>query len=205
MSFSPGLPGEAATRPRQGHPSHETSRILINNTLQMSRLSIQPKDFRTVAAKAVRSYVSKHFSGIFSSDDIDDFVSDVVMRMWSGRESFDPEKGKEFSWIWTIAKNVVKDAADAKMKRLLISGAMDEAAVRKMESLAGADDADRNVLNDDLADALLGRLRQERDRRILLYLMQDMEAEEIAHREGISVRAVYMAVYHVRQRLGNAA
>ena len=32
-----------------------------------------------------------------------------------------------------------------------------------------------------------------------------MEAEEIAHREDISVSAVYMAVYHVRKRLRNAA
>ena len=171
----------------------------------MSRLSIQPKDYRTVAAKAVRSYVSKHFSGFFSSDDIEDLVSDVVMRIWGGRESFDPEKGKEFSWIWTIAKNVVKDAADAKMNRSFISGAMDEAAVHKMESMVGADYADRNVLNDEMADDLLGRLRQERDKRILLYLMQDMEAEEIARREDISLSAVYMAVFHVRKRLGNAA
>ena len=171
----------------------------------MSRLSIQPKDYRTTAAKAVRSYVSKHFSGVFSSDDIEDIVSDVVMRMWSGRESFDPEKGKEFSWIWTIAKNAVMDAADAKMKRLLISGAMDETAMHRMENMVGADDADREILHEETADDLLGRLRQERDKRILLYLMQDLEAEEIARREGLSVSAVYMAVYHVRRRLGNAA
>lgn len=171
----------------------------------MSKLSIEPKNFRTEAAKAVRSYANKHFAGFFSAEETEDLISDVVTRMWSAKESFDPDKGKEFSWIWTISKNVVKDAVDAKTKRALISGAMDEAAVYKMETMVGTDEADSELLRDEYTEDLLGRLKQERDKRILLCLMQDMEYEEIARREGLSVHAVYMAVYHLRQRLGNSA
>ena len=171
----------------------------------MSRLKIEPKNYRTEAAKAVRSYVNKHFAGLFATEDTEDLISDVVTRMWIAKESFDPDKGKEFSWIWTIAKNVVKDAAEAKTKRAHISGAMDEAAVYKMETMVGADDADKELLRDEYAEDLLARLRQERDKRILWYLIEDMEYEEIAKREGLSVHAVYMAVYHLRQRLGNSA
>ena len=94
---------------------------------------------------------------------------------------------------------------DAKTKRALISGAMDEAAVYKMETMVGTDEADSELLRDEYTEDLLGRLKQERDKRILLCLMQDMEYEEIARREGLSVHAVYMAVYHLRQRLGNSA
>ena len=171
----------------------------------MSKLQIQPNEFRTVAAKAVRSYVKTKFNGLFSYDEVEDLVSDVVLRMWSGRDSFDPEKGKEFSWIWTIAKNVVKDAAFAKNKRTPISGDMDETAIYKMETMVGMDEADKELLQNEFADDLLGRLRMERDKRLLLYLMQDMEYEEIAEREGISVKAVYMAVFHLRQRLDSSA
>lgn len=171
----------------------------------MSKLQIQPKEFRTVAAKAVRSYVKTKFNGLFSYDEVEDLVSDVVMRMWGGRDSFDPDRGKEFSWIWTIAKNVVKDAAAAKSRRDPISGDMDETATYKMENLIGTDEADRELLQNEFADDMLGRLGKERDKRLFLYLMQDMEYEEIAVREGISVKAVYMAVFHLRKRLGSSA
>lgn len=173
--------------------------------MEMNNLQILPKDYRTVAAKAVKSYVKTHFNGLFSAEDIEDLVSDVVLRMWGAKDSFDPAKGKEFSWIWTIAKNVVKDAAEACHKRTSISGDMDETAIYKMETMVGTDDADKELLQDEFAEDLLGRLRLERDKRLLLYLMEDMEFEEMAKREGISVHAVYMAVFHLRQRLNNSA
>lgn len=49
------------------------------------------------------------------------------------------------------------------------------------------------------------RLTQERDRRILLYLAEELDYKEIAEREGMTMRATYRAVYHLRQRLENNA
>ena len=54
-------------------------------------------------------------------------------------------------------------------------------------------------------ESLYEGLRQERDKRILLYLAQDFDYEEIAEREGLTMRATYMAVYHLRRRLENDA
>ena len=148
-------------------------------------LAIDPKDYWTTATKAVMSYVSKKFAGFFTEADKQDIVADVVTRMWRAQESYDPTKGEEFTWIWTIAKNAVNDAANDKRKRENIGGCWDD--------------------RDEFVEELHNRLRQERDKRILLYLAQDLDYEEIAEREGLTKQAAYMAVFHVRQRLDNHA
>ena len=168
-------------------------------------LSIQPKDYWTVATKAVRSYVSKKFAGFFAEADIEDLVAEVVTRMWNARATFDPTRGEEFTWIWTIAKNAVNDAAMAKRKRENIGGCWDDDVTETVNGMAGDDFADRELLRDELVESLYDRLRQERDRRILLYLAQDLDYKEIAEREGMTKRAAYMAVFHIRQRLGDIA
>ena len=170
-------------------------------------LPIQPKDYWSTAAKAVKGYVSRKFASYFTDDDIEDLVAEVVTRMWAGRESYDSARGDEFPWIWTIAKNVVNDAARAKHNREGIGGDWNEDVDKKAGTLFSDDKADRELLWNETVEDLMGRLRQERDRRILLYLAQDLDYEEIAKREGLSVKAVYMAVFHLRQRLGrnNAA
>ena len=168
-------------------------------------LSIHSKDYWSTATKAVRGYVIRKFAGYFTEDDIEDLVSEVVTRMWAGRESYDSAKGDEFPWIWTIAKNVVNDAARAKHSRESIGGDWDEDVDKRAETLFSDDRADRELLWNETVEDLLGRLRQARDRRILLYLAQDLDYEEIAKREGLTLKAVYMAVFHMRKRLGNYA
>lgn len=168
-------------------------------------LSIQPKDYWTVATKAVRGYVSKKFGGFFAEADIEDLVAEVVTRMWNARATFDPNRGEEFTWIWAIAKNVVNDAAMAKRKREDIGGCWDDDVTETVNGMVGDDFADRELLRDELVESLYDRLRQERDRRILLYLAEDLDYEEIAEREGLTKQAAYMAVFHLRQRLGNSA
>ena len=168
-------------------------------------LEIQDKDYLTTAAKAVRSYVSRKFSGFFSSADIEDLTSEVAMRMWAGRASFDPSKGQEFTWVWTIARNVVNDAATAKRNRENIGGCWNDDVEKAAKRMVGDDRADAELLREEFVEELYDRLRQARDRRLLLYLADELEYEEIARREGLTLRATYMAVYHLRQRLDNAA
>lgn len=173
------------------------------NKLRIKVLEIHPKDYWSMAAKAVKGYVGRKFATYFTDVEVEDLVAEVVTRMWARKESFDPAKGEAFPWIWTIAKNAVNDAAKAKHNRENVGGDWNEDADKKAEKLYDDYGADTGLLVDETMEDLLGRLRQERDRRILLYLAQELEYEEIAKREGLSVRAVYMAVFHLRQRLGN--
>lgn len=168
-------------------------------------LSLHPDDYLPAAAKAVRSYVSQKFDGFFSDADIEDLVSEVALRMWHGRASFDPAKGKEFTWIWTIARNAVNDAALAKHNRENIGGRWSDDVDKAAKRMVGDFRTDGELLRDELIGEMYGRLRQERDRRLLLYLAEDMEYEEIARRESLTLRATYMAIYHLRQRIDKAA
>ena len=161
-------------------------------------LSIQLKDFWTMAAKAVKAYANKKFAGFFQEADVEDIVAEVVTNL------DETDKGSEFGWVWTIAKNAVRDAAIAKRNRKDIGG-WDDSVAEEAEGLVGDDRADRELLQDELVESLYDHLRQERDKRILLYLADGLEYEEIAEREGLTMRATYMAVFHMRRRLNNDA
>jgi DNA-binding CsgD family transcriptional regulator len=58
---------------------------------------------------------------------------------------------------------------------------------------------------DEMVETMYDHLRQERDKRILLYLADGLDYEEIAGREGMTTRVTYMAVYHLRRRLEDMA
>ena len=168
-------------------------------------LSIQLKDFWTMAAKAVKAYANKKFAGFFQEADVEDIVAEVVTKMWRARERFDPDKGSEFGWVWTIAKNAVRDAAIAKRNRENIGGGWNDNVDEKADGMEAEDLADRQLLMDEMVESMYDHLRQERDKRILLYLADGLEYEEIAEREGLTMRATYMAVFHMRRRLNNDA
>ncbi len=122
-------------------------------------LSIQLKDFWTMAAKAVKAYANKKFAGFFQEADVEDIVAEVVTKMWRARGRFDLDRGTEFGWVWTIAKNAVNDAAMAKHKRENIGGCWDDSVAEEAEGLVGDDRADRELLQDELVESLYDHLR----------------------------------------------
>ena len=168
-------------------------------------LSIQLKDFWTMAAKAVKAYANKKFAGFFQEADVEDIVAEVVTKMWRARGRFDPDRGSEFGWVWTIAKNAVRDAAIAKRNRKDIGGGWNDSVDEKADGMEAGDRADRQLLMDEMVESMYDHLRQERDKRILLYLADGLDYEEIAEREGMTMRVTYMAVYHLRRRLEDMA
>ena len=168
-------------------------------------LSIQPKDYWTMATKAVKAYANKKFAGFFQEADVEDIVAEVVTKMWRARGRFDPDRGSEFGWVWTIAKNAVRDAAIAKRNRKDIGGGWNDSVDEKADGMEAEDLADRQLLMDEMVESMYDHLRQERDKRILLYLADGLDYEEIAEREGMTMRVTYMAVYHLRRRLEDMA
>lgn len=161
-------------------------------------LPIDIKDYRTQAAKAVRSYVNSHFGGFFSEDDIQDIISEVVKRMWKARDTFDPSR-KFFSWLWKISQNAVLDAAELKRRRDGVIDSLDED--EHVHTLVAENRADWDINGSQLLDQWMRMLRQERDKRLLQWMIEGLEPKEIADKEGLTVKQVYMAVYHLRERL----
>ena len=164
--------------------------------------SFNPAELRPMATKAVVSYIGKCFAGRFTQEDIEDIVSDVVMKAWDKRGSYDPVKGTLFSWIWKIGRNTVLDAVAAKERRRGIMVDIDAVSAR---AILSAEHADDELIRDDIETGFLERLKSERDRRIYDYLQLDLSDKDIAKREGITDNAAALAVYHLRKKLGRMA
>ena len=58
-------------------------------------LSIHPKDFWSMAEKAVKAYVNKKFAGFFQEADDEDIVAEVGTEMWQTRGRFNHDRGRE--------------------------------------------------------------------------------------------------------------
>ena len=170
---------------------------------------ITPSKYRDFASKAVSCFVKKQYSKFFSVEDIEDMTSEVTLRMWRARDSFDPSKGDFFHWVWTIAKNVVLSSALSKHNREDISGSFEDGEVKDDTSYSifrGFEfGADKEVLLEEAEASLFSKLRSERDRKLLRWKLEGFEPQEIAKMTGLSVPAVYVAFYHLRQRLSAAA
>ena len=167
-------------------------------------IPIPVSQFWPYAAKAVNSYVHNHFNRYFSHEEIEDMVSEVVMKMWRARDSFQEEKGGLSSWVGTIARNVVKSTAKSKWKRSAISESMEDEVVSVIRAQKEFD-TDAHLLKEEARDRLFARLNSERDKRFLTWQLEGYDANEIAEKEGISVQKVYMALFHMRERLRPAA
>ena len=167
--------------------------------------SLNPADFWPMATKAVASYIGKRYSGVFTSEDIDDIIATVVTKMWEARASFDPAKGQFFSWVWRISQNCILDAVDAKFKRLGISGDFEKVPGGTYALPTPNYAVDDELICDDRIEYYLSELKNERERRFLLYLADKLTTDEIMAREGLTANQVHMAVYHLRQHLKGLA
>ena len=158
-----------------------------------------------MATKAVASYIGKRYARVFSAQDIDDIIGDVVCKMWQARASFDPAKGQFFSWVWRIAQNTILDAVDAKVKRLGINGDIEKKGGGTYELPIPEYAVDDQLVCDDTVEYYLSELKNPRDKRFLLYLVEGLNSDEIAKREEIPVKQVYTIVCRLRKYLRGLA
>ena len=173
------------------------------------RLPIRPEQFRQYASAVVRAFVNKQFKKYFSEEETEDIVSEVELRMWRARDSYDPSKGAFSTWVGTITRNVVKSIARAKCCREDISCKLDENIVLD-ESVyglyrSGEMSADGELIAEETYRTLISVLDSERDRRFLDWLIEGLNASEMAEREGISVNNVHLVLCRMKRRLPQAA
>ena len=154
--------------------------------------------------KLVASFIGSCFTGLFTAEDIDDIVGEAVRKMWESKETFNPEKGTFYAWAWRISHNAVLDAVADKKKRRGISDDIVNAHGQIID-FPGPSYTDDELICNDLLEDFLGKLKSDRERRILLYLHDGFKPKEIAEREGMSIKAVYMAVFHIKRKLKGSA
>lgn len=165
---------------------------MINYTLP-----IKPSELTSLVTKLVAKFVNTCFKNLFNESDIEDLTGEAICKMLASSSSFNPDKGTFYAWAWKVSHNVVLDAVANKKKRFGTISIKDS----DWDSTLSDDGADDEANVDSLMENFLSTLKSSRDRRILLHLADGLDAEEIANREGMTLRAVYMAVYHIRKRL----
>ena len=177
--------------------------------MSIKYLNISGEELMDYANKSIRSYVGKTFSNFFTKEDLEDLVMTTVEKAIRKADTYEPEKGTVGSWIWVIAKNAVLSEVDKQMRRRRRFTSLDDpkaADVSILDTYRGVEQpADSELLLEELEQTLFGKLPSERDRLILNWLLEGLDDGEIAERLGVSMQAVYMAIYHLRQRLKNVA
>lgn len=173
--------------------------------MQSYSYSLDPAKLRPLVTKLVTSFIRKSFPGSFTHEDIEDIIGDVVYNILKKAETYDPAKGAIESWAWRIAHNAVIDAANDKKKRRGFSGNIEKVDDNVYILPIPYYSADGEFNRKDFEQYLLQSLKNERDKRFFRYLLDNLDRDEIASREGISVNAVNVVICRLRQQLSRIA
>ena len=170
-------------------------------------LNISEKDYRPLAERAILAFTRKVFAGFFSEDEIDDLISEVVLRMWAKRERFDENRGTVNAWVYKIARNIVLDAAKReKRSRSLFSSATLEEGLDDEGNVVGivpvaSDETDAQAIAHDTERAFRAVVSKGRDGRLLNGLILGYDAAELAAAENVGTPVIHTAVCRLRGRL----
>ena len=170
-------------------------------------LNISEKDYWPLAKRAVTAFTRNYFNGFFSQDDLNDLISDVVSRMWEKRSQYDESRGAVSTWVGTIAKNVVLDAAKKEKRRrsLFSSAPLVERVDEDGDALGfvpvASDETDAQAIAHDTERALRQSAPAGRDTRLLDGMIQGRDDSELAAAEGVGTGVIHTAKSRLRKRL----
>lgn len=97
----------------------------------------------------------------------EEVVQDTFVRAWRHADRFDPERGSEAAWLFTIASNLVIDRLRRRNARPVVSGNLDEGAAVTAADAVDEPPVDRILEAWQLAEAM-SRLSQEHRTAIVL-------------------------------------
>tara|TARA_R110002072_G_scaffold122941_7_gene257975 strand:- start:2799 stop:3272 length:474 start_codon:yes stop_codon:yes gene_type:complete len=124
----------------------------------------------------------------WSRDDAraEDLTQDVLIRVWRTASNFDPDRGAERTWVATITRRVLIDAARSRGATPLPEELSVEAASTSRTGLASA------VASEESRTALaaLADLKPEWASLIQLSLMSGLSHSEIASHTGLPIGTV---------------
>ena len=170
-------------------------------------LNISEKDYWPMAERAVLAYTRNVLAGLFSKDDIQDLVSEVVLRMWANRDRYDESRGTVAAWVYTIARNVVLDASKREKRRRALFSSVplgecldDDGGVVGLDPVA-SDETDAQAIARDTERVLRGSVSVGRDGRLLDGLILGCDASTLAAAEGVDTPVIHTAVCRLRRRL----
>ena len=174
-------------------------------------LKINEKQYLPLAEKAVKSFALAVYPGFFTEEDLQDLISEVVVRMLVSGERYDSRLGSVSTWVGTIARNMVLDVARKESRRRRVYSTMslgnrldDNGDIVGLDPSV-AEETDARVIAADTERTLRNAVTSERDHRLLNGLILGYDTSEMAAREGVKRGSIYVSVCRLRKKLRSAA
>lgn len=120
-----------------------------------------------------------------SSDKAEEVLQDTFVKIWRSARSYDPSKGRAFTWMVNIARNTAIDLVRTKQYQ-------NNEAIRTLDKHVyrlGSDE-ERARMDNLGIDKVLGKLKPELREMIDLAYYQGYSQQEIAEATGIALGTV---------------
>jgi RNA polymerase sigma-70 factor, ECF subfamily len=128
----------------------------------------------------------------------EDLLSETFERVLRSRQRFDPRRGSERRWLYTIALNLLRDHARRQ--------AREHRALREVGAGSWLEDPDARLAAVENRDELLGALatlRDEEREAIALRFGADLTLRDVARIVGDGESAVEARIYRALNKLRN--
>ena len=170
----------------------------------ITRLKAQDKD--------ALGYLYDHYSAaiygvvlrIVKKEDIaEEVMQDVFMKIWNSIGQYDAVKGRLFTWMFNISRNLAID----KLRSKEIKRELKTDAVADNVRIIDHQNYDQQKTDAIGIDKLLGHLQPEQQLIINLLYLQGYTQSEVAEEYGIPLGTVKtrhrLAMIHLRKLVGN--
>lgn len=150
---------------------------------------------------ALRAAYAAHGAELFrlalrSLDDrglAEEVVQDTFVRAWKSRGRFDAERGSRRTWLFSIARNLIVDAARARSSRP--RAGKRPADARDRNPVVAEDPTERVLLSMQIEEAL-GRIGSEHRKVIVEVCYRGRPYAEVAKELGVPVGTLRSRMYY---------
>ena len=131
------------------------------------------------------------------AEDRRDLVQDMIVQLWKSFASFDPERVRFSTWMYTVAMNVAISFYRGEERRIRADLPLEDYGI----DIAGADQVfDEAGDNLRVLHQLIGEL-DEMSRALILLFLDGFSHEEIARTLGITPSNVATRIGRLKQKL----
>ncbi len=149
--------------------------------------------------KLVYTVVSTRLAGIYSDDEVYEYVSDVFVEVYKNRDRIDLNKGSIKAYICVIAKNKAVDALRKSSSRIKAES-IDEQATELIGAFSVEDECFDNEMRAEILCAV--NSLKEPDREIIIRRFYFSESgKSIAKHLGMTENAVNVRVHRALKKL----
>ena len=151
------------------------------------------------------SYLKQHYSGLMhyivrnileNPDDIDECISDIIVKVWKSIESYSPKKGRFTTWLTVISRNTALNYLKGNDK------SNDELKDEHIDSCTPEDIVLQKERADIIKKAISMLTNQEQHIFYRKYYYLQKTAQ-IAAELGMTERSVEGKLYRMRKKLQN--